>query len=96
MEKLYPLLTTFELNVWYSSAGYSRSHWDKKFRENWKFVFFMFLREDNEMLLCCNKIHENVQMNAKINFFALLIYFAPAETWHGDINVNFIVNLRMI
>ena len=59
-------------------------------------LFFMFLREDNEMLLCCNKIHENVQMNAKINFFALLIYFAPAETWHGEINVNFIVNLRMI
>ena len=59
-------------------------------------LFFMFLREDNEMFLCCNKIHENVQMNAKINFFALLIYFAPAETWHGDINVNFIVNLRMI
>ena len=63
-------------------------------------LFFMFLREDNKMLFCCNKIHVNVHNECtdkcKKNFFALLIYFAPAETWHGDINVNFIVNLRMI
>lgn len=39
---------------------------------------------------------ENVQINKCKHIFLCRYYVAPAESWHGDINVNFIVNLRRI